>query len=180
MLHNSTLQLLMPLELGELSQADIRLESQRLDLGAGQADHLLTEMYPADAVEFLPTWEQLLGIAPAVDAGRSERVNEILFRLRNLGRIDRQFYIDIAATVGYSVTITELYPLMAGWAESGKEVLDEQVRWIWTVTITEGFTQYALAGAAAAGDPLAWYRDKRHLDEIFNDLKPAHTLVIFT
>lgn len=180
MLHKDTLALLLPLELGQVGQADLAVEGQQLDLTESAVGRLLLEMFPDTVVDYLPIWERVLAIAPASDAQRAERVNEILFRLRSLGRLDRQYYIDIAATVGYDITITELKPLMAGWAEAGQEVLADYVRWIWQVSITDGFTRYARAGSAAAGEPIVWYRDKRHLDDIFNDLKPAHTLVVFT
>lgn len=179
MSHSQALQALIPLELGAVQQADVVVEGRQLDRSEADATLLLREMFPDNTVDYLTTWEKLLGVIPASDAKRSERINEILYRLRSLGRLDIQFFIDIAATVGYAITIIELKPLMAGWAQSGQEVMAEYVRWIWCVTISDGFTQYARAGAAAAGEPIEWYRDKRHLDDIFNDLKPAHTLVIF-
>lgn len=178
MLHSDVLQLLTPLELGATHQTDLVIEGQHLDVNAISADRLLVNTFP-DSTDDIVAWERVLGIAPAADATLSERLAEIISRLRSLGRLDRQFFIDIAATVGYALTIDELAPLMAGWAESGDNVMAEIVRWIWQVTIIDGFSRFAQAGLAAAGEPLAWFRDKRHLDYIFNDLKPAHTMVVF-
>ncbi len=179
MSYSDILQRLLPIELGGDHSTDLAVEANSLELAQASASTLTAEMFPDTAASFLTAWERVLAIAPAPDAMRSERVAEIVFRLRSLGRLDRQYFIDIAATVGYVITITELQPLMAGWAQSGSAVLADYVRWIWTVTITDGFNRFAHAGAAAAGEPIAWFRDKRHLDDIFNSLKPAHTLVIF-
>lgn len=178
MLHRDALQLLMPIDLGGEAPRDLETEGRHLDVAQASAEQLIREMF-ADSAADIVAWERVLAIAPASDATRTERVNEILYRLRTLGRLDRQYFIGIAATVGYEITITELHPLMAGWGEAGHEVMSQEVWWIWQVTIADGFTQYARAGRAAAGDPLEWYRDDRHLKEIFEDLKPAHTMVIF-
>lgn len=180
MSHNDLLRQLFPFQLGSVFEADLSIEGARLDAVENAAVRLFIEMYADTADTALPDWERICGIIPASDATRSERVNEVLFRLRSLGRLDRQYFIDIAATIGFEITITELQPLMAGWAQAGiDEVMAEHVWWIWQVTIENGFTRYARAGSAAAGEPIVWFREKLHLDNIFNDLKPAHTLVVF-
>ena len=178
MSHSDVLALLLPLELGATGQADLALEGRRLDLSADSADRLLLEMYPDSAADIV-AWERLLGTTPEADAMRVERMTEVLFRIRSLGRLDRAFYIEIAAILGVTITITELRPLMANWAQAGQVVMANLVRWIWEVTITGGADRYASAGGTAAGEPLSWSRDLIHLQAIFNDLKPAHTFVVF-
>ena len=129
MSHSDILRQLIPFDIGDTHAIDITLEGLHLDRAETSAERLLLEMMPDTTIDYLPSWERVLGIAPAADATRSERLAEILFRLRSLGRLDRQYFIDIAATVGYQITITEQQPLMAGIAQANNAILSEDIIW---------------------------------------------------
>lgn len=180
MSHDLILSQLFPLQdLAGVFVSDIIIEGAALDVVEDTIQRLLVEMFPFTSNDLLACWERVLATSPATDATRSDRVGEILFRLRSLGRLDRAYFIDIAQTIGFDITITELRPLMAGIMTAGSEVLAEHTQWIWQVSIDGGFTRSFQAGVSSAGSPISWYRNKQHLDDIFNELKPAHTLVIF-
>lgn len=177
MSHREQLELLLPVQLEGVHAADLALEGAVLDRIASSAEQLLRILSPATAGVYLVDWERVLGVTPATDATVAERISECLYRLRAQGRLDKQYYIDLASAIGYDISITELKPLMAGWMQAGDRVLANAVRWIWQVTIDGGFTQYARAGAMAAGDPIMWFRDKAKLVAMLEELKPAHTMI---
>lgn len=177
MSHKDVLTLLFPLNLEGHHQTDLELEGAVLDRIAASAEQLPLIISPETAGNYLVDWERVLAITPATDATVSERITECLFRLRALGRLDKQYYIQLAGAIGYDISITEPKPLMANWMEAGQSVMANEVRWIWQVTIDGGFTQYARAGAMAAGDPIMWFRDKTKLETMLEELKPAHTMV---
>jgi len=177
--YSDVLSLLLPLELGGDQAVDLAVEARQLDQVHVSAASLEAEMFPHLSDAFFTRWEKMLGIIPATDARRGERVAEVLYRLRAQGRLDRQYFIDIAATVGFAISLVECRPAMAGSMRCGDEVIGQVARWVWQVTIDGGFAQFARAGLVAAGEPLGWYRDDRHLKAIFEDLKPADSHVMF-
>jgi uncharacterized protein YmfQ (DUF2313 family) len=177
MLHSDILNLLIPVALGGDFATDLMLEGLQFDCAQSSAARLVEEAFADTASELFLRWEALLDIVPDPFAPRSSRVSEVLMRLRSLGRLDRDYFIQLAAALGYDITITELQPSMAGILRAGDTLRDENAWFVWEVTTVSGFNRYFHAGLSAAGDPLMYPINSGRLRALFEELKPAHTFV---
>ncbi|KAF0145128.1 MAG: phage protein [Nitrospirae bacterium] len=179
MLHKDALKLLFPLDLGGEFERDIELEGKQLDLAQARVDDLLKEMFPDGAYELLCCWERVCGITPGADDTLQMRRDTVIRKLREIGRLDRKYFIDVAAAMGYTITIEELHPFMAGLSYAGDTLYVEESIFIWLVRIAGQSLYYFRAGQSSAGERLLWWPVQTVLENILNDLKPAHTYIIF-
>ncbi|TAI63873.1 putative phage tail protein [Bradyrhizobium sp. Leo170] len=86
------------------------------------ADLLEQESAPRITQELLPDWERNWGLPdPCYSAPQTigERQRALVMRMTLLGAQSRQFYIDVAAEIGYSITISEYRPFMVGLDRCG-------------------------------------------------------------
>lgn len=156
----------------------IAVELSRVD--ARVAD-LLREAYPGTTFELLEDWERVCGLpepcegAPTTLQARRDAILRKL--LRPVGQ-SRQFFIDIAARVGFTITIFEPRPFLAGIGRAGDRCYDETWRYAWYVNGPEVTITDFRAGISVAGDPLRFWGNEL-LECIISRLKPAHTHVIF-
>ena len=94
-----------------------------------------------------------------------------------MGDQSRQYYIDVAARLGYQITITEFDTFEAG-DHAGDLVNGENWRYAWRVNAPEVTITEFIAGGSSAGDPLRDWGNEQ-LECVINRLKPAHTLAQF-
>jgi uncharacterized protein YmfQ (DUF2313 family) len=172
---------------------------------ARAADFLERESDPRKTLEMLDTWEFNWGLpdpcyrqAQTID----QRHQLLLFKMTLLGAQDRQFFIDMAAWLGYEITITEYAPFMAGVSQAGDtrgminwndtpgqhpEVIDyrwqimaPEGRFYWTVHIINApLTWFRSAAGQAGVDPHLRIGYARDLECLLNRWKPAHTLIVY-
>lgn len=178
MLHSDIMKLLIPFELGTIHTVDTALEGLCLDLGAERAADLLHELFPGSTSELIDAWERVYGLVPGFDGLLQLRQNRIIQKMRELGRLDRTYFIQLAAALGYQIVIEELCPFMAGWSCAGDELGDDASDWCWCVWYSEGLGYYFRAGESCAGEHLSYNYDET-LFTLFSDLKPADTFVEF-
>lgn len=105
------------------------------------------------------------GLITADGKTLAERRDQLLMRVRSLGSLHKQYYIDIAAALGYTVHVDEFTPAWSGIAGAGDPCGDQQVMFYWRVNVHYDFN-----------NPFTNYDN---LQYILNKLKPAHTVVIF-
>ncbi|OGQ60734.1 MAG: hypothetical protein A3J24_06365 [Deltaproteobacteria bacterium RIFCSPLOWO2_02_FULL_53_8] len=101
--------------------------------------------------------------------------------IRATGGMTRDYYIGLAAALGYAITIEEFMPFMAGWSEVGVDSLyTEDSVYVWQVNVLNSNTpEYRFeVGVSRAGDRLLYFSDV-FFEALFNRLKPAHTAVVF-
>lgn len=150
---------------------------------------LLNETTPSQAVDSIPDWEIELGlpencvtsVAPSLDARRLE----IFRKFNSTGGQNAQYYEDLAALLGFTVRVEEVYetaaPFKAGLSKAGDTLF--QGVWLFTwrvvVKIPETAVQTFKAGQNKAGDPLRWWA-MSELECFLEKLKPSHTLLIFS
>lgn len=150
---------------------------------------LLRETTPSQAVDSIPDWEIELGlpencvtsVAPSLDARRLE----IFRKFNSTGGQNAQYYEDLAALLGFTVRVEEVYetaaPFKAGLSKAGDTLF--QGVWLFTwrvvVKIPETAVQTFKAGQNKAGDPLRWWA-MSELECFLEKLKPSHTLLIFS
>ena len=94
-------------------------ELARLDAAARL---LLDEINPLTAFAALEDWERLLGLPDrCLLAGDTfqERRAAALAKLNDTGRQDLAYWYELAATLGYAVTIEEHWPFCCAWHQCG-------------------------------------------------------------
>lgn len=141
---------------------------------------LLQEMVPYTTIEMLPDWERVAGLpddcAPVTSTVEARR-SALLARLGSQGGQSRAFYIALAASLGYEITITEFNPFVAG-GTVGAPLSNDGWTFYWKVTAVTQTVFAFKAGLGAAGEPLRdWGNDI--LECVLNKWKPAHTVIIF-
>jgi uncharacterized protein YmfQ (DUF2313 family) len=98
--------------------------------------------------------------------------------------LDKQTYIDIAADLGYEITITEFTPFICGVGECGDEIGDVDNIFYWQVNVymsPETFESwvYFTCGSSQCGDPLIYVPLLGILECVLNTYKPVWTKIIF-
>lgn len=142
---------------------------------------LINEADPRSALEMLPDWERVVGIPDGVipaETNLQKRRQQVQTKLANIGGQSRAFFIELAALLGFTVTITEFRPFRAGMSRSGDPVYNVEWAHVWRVNAPGNTITYFRAGQSRAGEPLAeWGNDV--LEAVINRAKPAHTIVLF-
>jgi uncharacterized protein YmfQ (DUF2313 family) len=132
------------------------------------AANLLIDAFPATPVKLLPEWEETLGL-PDPCAGEAptlqERQAQVLARFANGGGQSKRFFIALAATLGFQITITQYTGANAH---------------LWQVNAHNTNPVWFRAGISTAGEPLEAVINSDVLECVFNELKPAHTTVRFS
>lgn len=153
-------------------------EMQRVD---ARAAALVQESDPRTTTELLSDWERSHGLPdPCVEVAQTvaERRQALMGRILSIGGQSRQFFISLAAALGYSITITE-FPTEAAAISAGIPYTGTSWAntWLVNVPVTVAVRDFR-AGAGSAGEPLrSWGNDV--LECQFQRLKPAHTSVLF-
>lgn len=146
-----------------------------------RANDLIREIDPKQSIELLEDFERLLDL-PDECTGEAtsiaQRRNEVVLKLTSQGAINRQFYIDLAAQLGYTITIYEYRQFRAGLSNAGDPVSNGDWVYVWRVNAPAAVGQFFSAGQNVAGDPLAVYSDGV-LECVINKRKPAETIVLF-
>lgn len=155
------------------------IELARVD---GRGESLPIEANPASTNELLSDWERVAGLpdkcAGVLEETLQGRRNALLTKLASTGGQSAAYFIGLAASLGYTVTIEQFKPFRAGMSVAGDPLTNGP--WVFTwlvrapgVTITE-----FRAGLSAAGERLrTWGNDT--LECKLNQLKPAHTIALF-
>lgn len=163
--------------------AELRGDAGALDAAEGAAAQLLAESDPRTTALLLEDWERVYGLPEAciqqsgVVQSFSERRAALVAKVTMIGSQSVAFFIALAASIGYVITITELFPQTT---EHDTEVaaMDEPYRFVWQVSAalyslreltSEDDTEMALA---------VW--GNQLLQCVLNRYKPAHTLILFS
>ncbi len=171
------LKLLFPVELLGEYAADISAEGAELDKAQTSADTLLGEIFADQAYLLLPSFEHTYGLIPGQEDTLQVRRAALLGKIRDRGGLSRQYFIDLAARFGITITIGEFTLFMASWSRAGDPLSVEGVQWLWRVNMPEVNVVQFRAGQSAAGERLGWWRTGL-LEALLEELKPAHTVLI--
>lgn len=167
------------------------VELARID---ARIDDLMREASTLTASELLPEFELDYGLLndPSLDLTKysNSGIQAILnMRLRSLGSLRPNYYVDLAAAYGITVTIDEFTPMWAGLGVCGEPCGDQQNIFYWRVNVVynlEALYLDALAegtiladGAEFAGLLSAYLMDYSYLATLFEKLKPVHTVVLW-
>lgn len=151
-------------------------EFARVDL---RIDNLLNESDPRTTNELLTDWERVAGLPdlctgiPATIALRREL---LVSKLTNVGGQSRQFFIDLAAKLGYTITITEFKRFRVN-SRVNDPLNDADWTYVWRVNSAQN-TVRKFTVAGRVNEPLASWGNTA-LECVITRLKPAHTHVQF-
>jgi uncharacterized protein YmfQ (DUF2313 family) len=173
---------------------------------ARAADLLERESDPRYTIELLPDWERNWGLPdPCFRSALTidQRHQLLLFKMTLLGGQSRKFFIDMAAWLGYTITITEFAPFMAGVSQAGDtrgmlnwndtpgqhtdamsdyrwQIGPPEIRFYWVVHVKNAPLIWFRAGSGQAGvDHHLQIGYAQDLECLMNRWKPAHTLCLF-
>lgn len=159
--------------------AELTAEGSAIDAALDYAGRVTDAITPYRG-ELLTDWERVVGIT--LDAGKpaAARVEAVVAKLRETGGLSRQYFINLAAGLGYTISLTEFHPFRAGTSRAGDPIYIERVIWVWRVNVAASQTAvYRFqAGISRAGEALMSFGDPV-IESVFQDLKPAHTYVYF-
>lgn len=160
--------------------AALAAELARID---GRAGQLLEEADPRATAELFLDWERVAGLPDACvlafdgEQAIAQRRTALIGKLTTVGGQSPDYYIGLAAAIGYAVTITEFaehsvnddveHPLYgAAWNFAWQ--VNAALNSITEITVDD-----------TVEDPLAAWGNAL-LECVINRLKPAHTTVLFS
>ncbi len=146
----------------------------------GRANDLIAETDPRTTLEMLRDWEVTAGLPDACSAAVADTVGErqdiLHTKITSRGGQSRQFFITLAAALGYAVTITEFRPFTCE-DPCEKSITDESWTFVWRVDAPKT-TIRDLTCEGTCEDPLRVWGNTL-LECAIGAKKPAHTHVNF-
>lgn len=146
------------------------------------ANFLLFDAFPATSAELLTEWEETLGLPDSCyrsDVSTvSDRQGQVVAKFAYSGGQTPQFFIDVAAKLGYTVTITQYTQARIGVATIGQPIYGADWAFAWQVNGPSISVQYARVESARIGDPLAIWGNSLLLCKLAQ-IAPAHTILMF-
>lgn len=142
---------------------------------------LVVDAFPGDTESLLPEWEASLGLPdPCAGAGATiaQRRAQVVSKLADTGGQSEGYFIALAAKLGYEITITKYAPNTFGMAFGGFFAGDDWA-YTWQVNAALVNQHFFEFGAGSLGDPFSSWGNAV-LECVFNALKPAHTVLIFS
>lgn len=153
-------------------------EFARIDQRAGD---LMEEADPWTTRELLPEWEKDAGLPDECIGELStveERRSALIGRLNQDGGQSSMFLTELAAAIGFIVTISSFRPFTAGSIAGGYLANGDDWRHTFQVNAPSVTVRDFVAGSWA-GEPLRSWGNTR-LECMINRVKHAHTLAIFS
>ena len=128
----------------------------------------------------LPEWEETLGLPSACTGNLGnlqQRQQAVCVKFTARGGQSKAYFISLAETLGYEITITEFAPFRAGINRAGDPVYGEGWAHVWQIT-AQAPVIYFRAGQSTAGERLrSW--GSRLFECTMDEIKPAHTILLF-
>lgn len=156
-----------------MAEESARLHNRVMDL--------IDEYFPGTTAELFGEWETEYGLPdPCVTEAQSlvQRRAALVAKVSRLGGQTPQFYIDLAAALGYTITITEFNPFYAGAGAAGHALYGDEWQHAWQVNAPETTVTDFIVNQSTAGDPLRSWGNEL-LECVLRLFAPAHTYVIF-
>lgn len=161
--------------------AAIEAEANALTQADAQAEAVYSAIF-ADSGMGLADWERVLALPDpcliGVPQSVRQRIQAVVSKLQARGGQSKPFFIALAKSLGYDITITTFRPARAGIARAGDRLYGGDWDFTWRVNAPAVTVTYAVAGLTAAGDPLATWGNKA-LECRLSQMKPAESILLF-
>ena len=172
-----------PRESKTVRSAVLRAMGRSFQRSDDDAVNLISGAFPPTATSMLPEWEATLGLPDDCVIGEvdsvSDRQRMVVAKLIGTGGLNRDYYIHIAETLGYVITITQFRPSMCGMSACGDALNGDEWPFVWRINAPETTIKYALSGASYCGDPLSSWGNKQ-LECALTKIAPSHLYLIFS
>lgn len=146
------------------------------------ASALLDEADWRTTYDLLGDWELVAGLPDVCVDGAYQTIAQrrawLLSRMTMLGGQSRQFFIDLAAALGATISITEYHASVCGVAICGDPLGGDELNATWEITMPPTQTWTAVCGEAVCGDLIGDFVSGV-VECLFQRLKPAHTILNF-
>lgn len=156
-----------------LSPAYVRSSSAAIDL--------ISAAFPATATDLIPEWQETLGL-PDPCAGVAptlvQQRQQIVARLTDSGGQSAPYFIRLAKSLGYVVTVTNDAPFRCGQSRAGAHVGTAEWFFNWDVHAPSVTIQPFLAGQSTSGEPLQSFGNAVLECELSSRI-PAHSILRF-
>jgi len=159
------------------------------------ADLLEKETDPRYTTEMMAEWERAFGLPDkclSEPLTMSDRRKALMTKITMLGAQSREFFIALAASIGYHIVITEYRPWMVGIDRVGMTIDPytgaqpaatlgyPENRFYWTVHVGQArLTWFRVTAGETGVDPHLRIGLATDLECLLNRYKPAHTQIIF-
>ncbi|WP_175857084.1 putative phage tail protein [Burkholderia anthina] len=182
--HASLLGRLLPPTSYDPNGLHIKIELQaegnaldRVQADGSAVEHAVT---PYGAYQMLPDYERVYGIVPPADATLQQRVATVIAKMNETGGLSISYFKRLAAQLGYTIDIVEPQPFRVDSGRIGDQIFVEDIIFVWEVIVSgrPEVVYYFRVGQSTIGERLLSFSDPI-LEQVFNDLKPAHTFVYF-
>lgn len=149
---------------------------------------LAKEANPMNSLELLADWERICGLpdecGKCVDTPKTteERRNDIINLLTSNASPTAAFFRSMAERLGYEILVSELSPFICGLSRCGDRLNGAPtVRYdVFTVFVKGERVARFRTGIARCGDLLGSIRYATELECVFDKLKPAHVVFIYS
>jgi uncharacterized protein YmfQ (DUF2313 family) len=164
------------------------------DVDASAAQLLIGDSDPRATIAMLPDWERNFGLPDPCLALPPQTIGArqaaLVDKMTILGGQSREFFISVAASLGYAVTITEYSPFMCGISQCGDtrdatgnyrwQIGPPTIRYYWTVNVGAAPLVWFRCGEGQCGrDPMLTIGGGTGLECRISQWAPAHTQVLF-
>lgn len=157
-------------------------EANALELAQLSGHQTYERIWP-DSGASLIEYERVLGLPDSCVMNEPQTVRQriaaVMGKLNGVVGQSKAFYIQLAASLGYEITITEFRPARAGIARAGDAIYGDGWTSAWMVNSGEVSIFPARAGITGAGEALAVWGNKQ-LECRLSAMQPAHTILIFS
>lgn len=163
---------------GRALAAQLQAEGNVLDTANLLADMLLAEADPRTALQQIPAWERVLGGSAFSDM--ASRRAFLLGKLNETGGQHKQYFIDLASSLGFAITITEFTPTNI-LADVMAMMFTQEWFYAWQINVQAGWN-YAYAQAdinSTVMEPLSRWNQNVDFENALREDAPAHTKVLF-
>lgn len=147
-----------------------------------QATWLLEgEANPAYAADLLLEWETDYGLpdpCTPLNPTLEQRRAAVLAKMRAQGGQSIEYYVSVAAALGYAITITEFRPFRCSVSACGDLLLGALWEFAWRINAPQITVRYFRLGQGAAQEPF-WTVDNNELECRMRQIMPAHTFLMF-
>jgi uncharacterized protein YmfQ (DUF2313 family) len=142
---------------------------------------LIAQIFPCTTTELVPEWEASLGLPDPCTGPLptlQQRQAAVCAKFKARGGQTKAYFIAVAASLGYTIEITEFAPFRAGQNRAGDPDYGADWAYAWRVSAIADTIWEFSAGASSAGEPLrAWGNEV--LECALRAVAPAHTVLQF-
>ncbi|CNL73934.1 YmfQ family protein [Yersinia kristensenii] len=186
--YTAALQSLMPGGLvwpkisGGVQTSTLRALARSYQRSDEDARDLLDAAFPSTATAMLPEWEATLGLPDLCAIGEIDsmiqRQRAVVSKLFGIGGQSVDYFIRVAAALGYTISITQYRQACAGMSVCGDAINGEEWPFAWLIISPETTINYAQSGLTYCRDPLRTWGNKQ-LECRLTVLNPSHTILKF-